>query len=171
MGLNNSKPILAAHLSTLLASRPEKSRLDHSKVMGVADGTLGRIKYGTGNPTLESLDQIANYFRVRTWELLTPPEQAKIAPSQPVSGEALMIAADLADEALQGLWLPKNRYFDLVALIHDGITRGLPYAQILEFARPAARELANRGKTDERQLGLGAAGEGGDGGRKAAGNR
>ena len=171
MGLNNSKPVLARHLTELLASRPEKSRLDHSKVMGVADGTLGRIKYGTGNPTLESLDQIANYFRVRTWELIRNPEAGELTASQPVSAEALMIAADLADEALQGLWLPKPRYYELVALIHEGITRGLPYAQILEFARPAAQQYANRERTDEREPGLGAAGEVGHGRLKAAGNR
>lgn len=165
--------ILAANVERLIGrmtERPPRPQL--AARMGIGDKTLGFIKAGNGNPTLESVEKVAMFFRVAPWELLRPAEaEDPRSASQPVSGEALMIAADLADEALQGLWLPKNRYFDLVALIHDGITRGLPYAQILEFARPAARELANRGKADERQPGLGAAGEGSDGGRKAAGNR
>lgn len=170
---NDSKAVLAGRLSALLSSRPEKSRLDHSKAMGVADGTLGRIKYGTGNPTVDVLDQIAAYFRIPTWELLKPlgVDEQPVEPSHPVSGEALMIAADVADEALQGLWLPKNRYFELVSLALEGISQGLPYAQILEFITPAARKMANSEVSDERETGLGAASARGHGRRKAAGNR
>ncbi len=75
MAKNYSKPILAAHFSALLDSKAG-SRLDHAKAMGVGDGTLGRIKYATGNPTVENLDQIANYFSTETWRLLTKPASA-----------------------------------------------------------------------------------------------
>lgn len=71
---SNSKSVLADNLSDLLARRQDMSRLDLSRQMGVADGTLGRIKYGTGNPTVEVLDQIASFFKVPTWELLAPPD-------------------------------------------------------------------------------------------------
>lgn len=40
--------------------------------MGVADGTLGRIKYGKANPTLEVVDQIARYYKLPAWRLLQP---------------------------------------------------------------------------------------------------
>lgn len=40
--------------------------------MGVADGTLGRIKYGKANPTLDVVDQIANYYRIPAWRLIQP---------------------------------------------------------------------------------------------------
>lgn len=169
-----SKPILAKRLAELLASRPEKSRLDHSRAMGVADGTLGRIKYGTGNPTIEVIDQIASYFRIQPWQLLQPEGELRepVEPSQPVSGEALMIAADVADEALQGLWLPKNRYFELVSLALEGISQGLPYAEILEFIAPAARKLAKSEViSDDSEQGLDAPGARGHGRRAATGNR
>ncbi len=68
----DTKKILAANLSALLDSRPDISRLNLSKQIKVADGTLGRIKYGTGNPTIEVLEQIASFFRVEAWQLLTP---------------------------------------------------------------------------------------------------
>lgn len=46
--------------------------MDVARRMGVADGTLGRIKYGTANPTVDVVDRIARYFRVEPWELLRP---------------------------------------------------------------------------------------------------
>lgn len=43
--------------------------------MGVADGTLGRIKYGKANPTLDVVDQIANYYRIPAWRLIQPESE------------------------------------------------------------------------------------------------
>lgn len=68
--LDNRK-ILAENLTKLLATRSE-SRLALSRKMGVADGSLGRIKYGTGNPTLEALEGIARFFRLEVWHLFVP---------------------------------------------------------------------------------------------------
>ncbi|MCA8075357.1 helix-turn-helix domain-containing protein [Burkholderia cepacia] len=68
----DTKKILAANLTELLERRPDISRLNLSKQIHVADGTLGRIKYGTGNPTVEILDQIARFFKVEAWQLLAP---------------------------------------------------------------------------------------------------
>lgn len=73
--VNASKATLAENLTALLATKPDVSRLALSKQMGVADGTLGRIKYGTGNPTVEVLDQIADYFRIPAWQLLKPRDE------------------------------------------------------------------------------------------------
>lgn len=64
--------------------------------------------------------------------------------SQDLSHEHLSVAIELADEVLTGLWLPKNRYAELVALIYDALMQGLPYAEILEFSRPAARRLSGQ---------------------------
>lgn len=66
------KKILAENLTALLATRPDMSRLNLSKAMGVADGTLGRIKYGDGNPTVEVIERIATFFEVEPWQLLYP---------------------------------------------------------------------------------------------------
>ncbi|MBI0327676.1 helix-turn-helix transcriptional regulator [Burkholderia plantarii] len=68
----DTKKILSDNLTLLLARRPGISRLELSRQMQVADGTLGRIKYGTGNPTIEVVDQIARFFKVEPWRLLTP---------------------------------------------------------------------------------------------------
>jgi len=115
MRLESSNSVLSRKLATLLEQRSELSRLDHSKVMGVSDGTLGRIKYGTGNPTLDVVDAIARYFRVPTWRLLQPehpeadtsaawtttsPAHARLASTLMHSGPQLSPAAAEAIEAL-----------------------------------------------------------------------
>lgn len=48
------------------------SRLTFSKEVGIGDGTLGRIKYGVGNPTLEVLERLGEFFAVEPWQLLAP---------------------------------------------------------------------------------------------------
>lgn len=68
----DTKQILKQNLETLLETRPDISRLNLSKQMKVADGTLGRIKYGTGNPTVEVLEQIAHFFKIQPWQMLVP---------------------------------------------------------------------------------------------------
>lgn len=173
MGLNSqSKRALAANLAGLLAGRADKSRMEHAKLMGVGDGTLGRILYGTGNPGLEVLDSIASYFKLQPWQLIQPADdshRAADAGSHPMSPEALMVATDLVDETLRGLWLPKHKRFELIVLALEGITQGLPYAQILEFVSPTARKLAMAETKDDSESGLGSTSEAGAGRRKAAG--
>ncbi|ABM40224.1 putative phage repressor (plasmid) [Polaromonas naphthalenivorans CJ2] len=44
--------------------------MELSRRMDVADGTLGRIKYASGNPQLANLVQIACFFKLRPWQLL-----------------------------------------------------------------------------------------------------
>lgn len=68
----DTKKILADNLTALLERRPDVSRLNLSKQIHVADGTLGRIKYGNGNPTVDVLERIAHFFRVEPWRLLAP---------------------------------------------------------------------------------------------------
>lgn len=168
--------ILAENVDALIAKitdRPPRPQL--AARMGIGDKTLGFIKAGTGNPTLENIAKVAAFFRVQPYELLRPhgnADELTSAASQPVSGEDLMMAADVADEALQGLWLPKNRYYELVSLALEGISQGLPYAEILEFIAPAARKLAKSEVTsDDSEAGLGPTSARGHGRRAAAGNR
>lgn len=72
MLLDDTKKALADNLTDLLHKYPAVSRLDLSRKMKVADGTLGRIKYGTGNPQLENLCHIAEFFKIKPWQLLVP---------------------------------------------------------------------------------------------------
>ncbi|MCL4626077.1 hypothetical protein L0Z32_06560 [Burkholderia multivorans] len=68
----DTKQTLQDNLKALLATRPDTSRLNLSREMKVADGTLGLIQYGKGNPTLEVLETIARFFELETWQLLSP---------------------------------------------------------------------------------------------------
>lgn len=55
--------------------------------MGVADGSLGRIKYGTGNPTLDALEGIARFFRLEVWHLFVPGLDPTKPPQLPGTGD------------------------------------------------------------------------------------
>lgn len=63
--------ILKQNVRALLKSKPG-SRIKKASDMDVADGSLGRIVYGTGNPTLEVLTRIATHFNKEPWQLLAP---------------------------------------------------------------------------------------------------
>src|SRR5690606_23080262 len=64
--------VLQQSVTKLLDTRQDISRLDLSRLMNVSDGALGRIKYGNGNPTAETIERIAHFFRVEPWQLLVP---------------------------------------------------------------------------------------------------
>ena len=64
------KLIISNSVSKLLEGRKDISRLNLSRQMNVADGTLGRIKYGTGNPNIETVETIAKFFKFEAWQLL-----------------------------------------------------------------------------------------------------
>lgn len=99
----DTKKTLAENLKHLLDRRPDVSRLDLSRQMKVADGTLGRIKYGNGNPTVQVLDQIAHFFKVETWRLLVPSLGRELQ-SFDVGGENGAAAlSGLIAESLQSL--------------------------------------------------------------------
>jgi transcriptional regulator with XRE-family HTH domain len=83
MRLDDSNAVLSEHLNRLLATT-DGARLEISRRMGVADGTLGRIKYGRGNPTLDVVDRIAKYFRVEPWTLIQPTGLASSSSPPPV---------------------------------------------------------------------------------------
>lgn len=69
----DAKKTLTDNVRTLIdKATQDRARLDLAKQMGVADGTLGRIKYGNGNPNVETLEQIARFFRIEAYQLLTP---------------------------------------------------------------------------------------------------
>ncbi|CAN7399465.1 helix-turn-helix domain-containing protein [Paraburkholderia terricola] len=99
----DTKKTLAENLKHLLDRRPDVSRLDLSRQMKVADGTLGRIKYGNGNPTVQVLDQIAHFFKVETWRLLVPSLGRELQ-SFDVGGEnGASALSGLIAESLQSL--------------------------------------------------------------------
>lgn len=91
------REVLAQNVTRLLNTRPDMSRLDLSRQMKVADGTLGRIKCGTGNPNAETIEAIAKFFRVEPWQLLV--KEFTPEPPPKLGGQDDIIPADLtADE-------------------------------------------------------------------------
>lgn len=80
----DTREVLAKNLNSLLAKKKEAagggSRLDFSREIGVADGTLGRISYGSGNPTLDVMLQLAEHFRLEPWQLLAPDLGRNLVP-------------------------------------------------------------------------------------------
>lgn len=76
------------------------------------------------------------------------PETAPQSHSQPVRRDALKMAVQLAQEALDGRTLAPADYAELVDLIYDALVNGLPSAQVLAFARPAARGIGLKGDSD-----------------------
>lgn len=95
------KLILSQNVSKLLETRKDISRLDLSKQMGVADGTLGRIKYGTGNPNAETIEQIAYFFRFEPWQLLVKGFDPKKPP-------LLLVDAKVPTRVNKGLVNPSS---------------------------------------------------------------
>jgi transcriptional regulator with XRE-family HTH domain len=147
---------------------------------GVSVATVRNYESGNRDPAAEFLAALAADGWNINWLLtgegpersggglrVAEPLAAYGAPSQDLSAEHLSIALELADEALRGLWLPRRGYAELVALVYDALTQGLPYASILDIARPAARERAGEGDSDVGEQGLDRAGPEGSG-RSAA---
>lgn len=61
-----------------------------------------------------------------------------------IDEEALGVAIEMADEALRGSWLPRRGYAALVALLYEGVEQRMPYAQLLDFARLTAVDMARQ---------------------------
>jgi hypothetical protein len=158
VGTGLLRELLLREMGTRLTYiRGEAKQAEFANVAGLHKNTLGTYERGEREIGALALQRLVWLGWNANW-LLTGegPERlqafsdtAEPAPSQEMSGEALTIAVELADEALRGLWLPKRHYFDLVALIYDGITKGLPYAEIIEFTRPVASKLANERRSDD----------------------
>lgn len=151
----------------LVSIRGSRTQPEMAALLGVAKTTLGRFERGVRELGADVLAKLQGQGWNANWVLtgagprrLDVPESLDGPTSHTVSGENLSIAVELADEALKGLWLPRNRYYDLVALIYDGLTQGLPYAEIIDFARPAATKLAKERDDDSRtEVGGGGSGD------------
>lgn len=75
-------------------------------------------------------------------------ETAPQSQSHALRRDVLKVAVQLAEEALDGRTLVPADYAELVDLIYDALANGLPSAQVLAFARPAARGIGLRGDED-----------------------
>ncbi|MCR6661868.1 MAG: helix-turn-helix domain-containing protein [Luteimonas sp.] len=140
------------------------NQFDMATKVGVALRTWQNYELDKRPPDAEVLTSLFRLGWSPTWVLTgyEPSEAgAGVGTSQDLSGEALMVSHELTEEALRGLWLPKHRFFDLLALIYAGVTQGLPYAEIIDFARSEASKLAKERANDDGEQGVGGTSEGG----------
>lgn len=85
-------------------------------------------------------------------ERLDSLQTAPSSQSQALRPEELTVAVQLAQEALDGDTLDPPEYAQLVSLIYDALVHGLPSAQVIALARPAARGLNHRGSKDGKSV-------------------
>lgn len=128
----------------LVDIRGRQSQASFAPVIGVHKNTLGAYERGDTAIGGEPLRRLHDVGWNLNW-LLCGAGQRKLAEAGDASTldeEALGIAIEMADEALRGSWLPRRRYAALVALLYEGVHQRMPYAQLLDFARLTAADMA-----------------------------
>lgn len=77
MLIGREKRALAERISRLVKGH-RLPRQQIAKLCGVADGSIGNMMYGKGNPTLDNITKIAHFFKVPVSDLLAvePPRSA-----------------------------------------------------------------------------------------------
>jgi len=112
--------------------------------MGVSSAALQRYIKEENTPSFEVIARLCIAAGARMEWLATgegPMLAADAVPtdvSPELRQEALKMSLQLAAEALGDRTLPPEKHAELVSLIYEGLTEGLPEAQILRFARLAA---------------------------------
>ncbi|PVX77195.1 hypothetical protein [Paraburkholderia unamae] len=152
------KKVLSDNLTTLLESRPDISRLNLSKQIKVADGSLGRIKYGTGNPTIETLEDIARFFKVEAWQLLAPnlgreSHQATEAPVQQQKVRRNLIAVPSARDRPRQLSGGAARNAKIATANFDQIIEKVVEKAVEEAVKKALSIEHERWESERRKAG------------------
>lgn len=160
--------------------RDQQPQAQFAPPLGLHKNTLGTYERGEREMGVTALARLVGLGWNANWLLTGQGPQRIDGPgrvgeahadyvtrSQDLSADHLTIALELADEALRGLWLPRRAYAELVALVYAALTQGLPFARVMDLARPAARELAGEGTDNDGEQGLDRAGPEGSG-RSAA---
>ena len=75
------KTALAKHITRLVKAHP-LARTEIAKQAQVADGAIGNMMYGKGNPTLDSIVKIAHFFKISTPDLLRDNADSAILSAQ-----------------------------------------------------------------------------------------
>ncbi len=135
----------------LVNIRGRQSQASFAPAIGVHKNTLGAYERGDTAIGGEPLRRLHDAGWNLNWLLCGagPRQLADAAGVSTVDEEALGIAIEMADEALRGSWLPRRRYAALVALLYEGVHRRMPYAQLLDFARLTAADMAREREVAE----------------------
>lgn len=127
----------SANLKEALGTRSVRS---FASECGLSEAVVRSYLRNDTFPTLDRLDAMAAAAKRPPAWFIEDHEAAQAASqngSQPLRLEGLTIAIQLAAEALEGKYLPPDKYAELVSLIFGGLEEGLPEATILRFARIA----------------------------------
>lgn len=155
--------------------RGAHSQADFAARLGLHKNTLGTYERAEREMSALALLRVVRLGWNANWVLTGEgPERLDTLefgepalPSQSVRAEDLSMAVQLAQEALDGRTLPPPQYGELVALIYDALVHGLPSAQVIALARPAARGL-QKGVDDGGGRDVGGEGSAAAGGGSAA---
>lgn len=125
------------------------TRTNAAGKMGISTDSLQRYIRQEVEPSFAAIAKLAMASGFSLYWLATAegPEMQAAVESQEMSREHVIMALELADEALEGRFLHREGYGTLLTLIYQALLRGLPTAQILEFARLAS--LGFRGKDSD----------------------
>lgn len=98
--------IISGNLVKWMADHPRLNTIDRvAEASGVGFGTVQRVKNGTGNPTAQNLQEIAQAFGRSAIDLMTPDSAAKVQeasatycakdhPQNELEAELLRLARD-----------------------------------------------------------------------------
>ena len=123
-----------------------RSSRSFAREAGVSETVFRKYLAGTSEPTRPALVAMARAGGVNVGWLAAgdgemrgnPPQTASDSGSQPLRRDELMMALQLAAEALDGKVLPPAKHAELVTIIYELLEEGLPEAKVLRFARAAA---------------------------------
>lgn len=134
---------LAANLKDLLEACPTKlPRPEMAARMKIGDKTLGFLKAGTGNPTLESISLVAKFFHRQPWELLKPKGAGSSAEAPAIDVALLNRALEtaLAQFHAHG-WMPATHQIAAAAgFVYQHVQQG----QSWKAAEQAVGDLLKR---------------------------
>jgi transcriptional regulator with XRE-family HTH domain len=135
----------------LIDIRGRQSQASFAPAIGVHKNTLGAYERGDTAVGGEALCRLHEAGWNINWLLCGtgPRKVADTADAATLDAESLGIAIEMADEALRGSWLPRRRYAALVALLYEGVYQRMPYAQLLDFARLTASDMARERETTD----------------------
>lgn len=153
----------------LLHIRADRTQPEMAEVLGVSPRTYAYYEQGERTPDAEALIPLWAEGWNANWVITGEgperldahqeiPNSLSGKDSQALRPDDLTMAVTLAQEALDGRTLPADKYGKLVTLIYDALVNGLPSAQVLAFAQPAARGL-REGESDGESSSVGGSGQ------------
>lgn len=157
------------HIGERLESvRASRTQPEMAAALGVSKSTYGRLERGVREIGADTLRRLARDGVDIGWLLTGEVAYARSGvsdqrahyESHPLSDDSLTIALELADRCVGDGWLPRPLYAKLMRLMYEGITQGLPVADVLQHGRRAAQALAQGDTADGGESAVGETGRG-----------